>query len=296
MHKKSYEKGRMDAAESMAVINREMYQSQKKFMEEEEKLLEEWSKDAGIFQKNKFKKHLEDFKKNKIPWTFDIKIVYEKELGYAEDIRKCLNNGTEKGSTAYCVRYEAYKTKPTNSADYTIFVGDFTAEMPKKYQIIHEKYGCFMAVKDNQIFLNCDVRKIDNHEKFLQYYEELVTKEMEFAYQQERIEKLFKDKKKYEKDEGGFFSKARSVLKDVEKKMYGKSKFLALYLKTAGMLYAGPVIAVIPIGISEEMGRKLLREIKKGRIDKEILSIAQRQILQVILCEYIREEQIKYAI
>lgn len=278
---RSYEAGYKDAMELAAIKLHEIEGEQGKINQAVQETLEKFAKESGPFKRKKYFKILESYRfKDKIR----IKVVQNGEEKFAEDIRKSLRHGD---NDVFCVRYESFKKNLTDNTDYTIFVGNLHNELPRNAVTIKEKFGCLMKESDGNIFLCYDPNGVRNINQFKQYYETVIKDEVEFCHQLEEVENIIKNIGQ-ERDIKtlSFYEKFIKMIKNSTDKVSDKSKALGLvYLIYSITTMVTPVtFFVLNIGTAECIANIIRQE----ALDKKNIPIAQKQILQIWLCDYFR--------
>lgn len=259
-------------------------------------------------QRADFINELKSRNKKKIkPAKFNIKIIssHKSDSEFAENLRKSFHN---QGNTCYINNINEFKNKPTGIADYNIFIRDVDKLIDESSTKIFSAYGSEIYVNNNRDIIATYNSKIEDKERdaFISYYSNLAQKVESTSNQAKKASNALKKRPKTK-----FFVEDEMCLKisdfatDVQDKSLETADKLLEFTGFLGLIPAfllaiigtissiGILLLDIPFGISEVIVKSTINELKNSNFDKSFVGEAQRQILQIKLCEYISTEQLR---
>lgn len=207
-----------------------------------------------------------------------IKIINDNKENYdiADNLRKTFN---EKHFDCTVRSYSQYKSLGRDAAAYVIFLEDYEKLENQKINIVYkDKFGCKIYKRNNLIVIshNKDVAA-GNKEHFFKYYEKVL---QENISQNKKINEELEKKNKLE-DNIPYIKMLDSSLESMDKN--------ALVGTIKGIFS----IAMLPWGLADTTIRAIVDCFRENRVDDNIISEAQKQILIVKLIELMEEERFK---
>ena len=252
----------------------------------------------------------EKYTRNQKIAQFKVRIVYDKkdDEEFANNLRKSLAN---QKNTTIINDYEDYKKKNTSTVDYNIFIGN-----PDEIngEEIFNSFGCIIRRNEKNLTATYDDKNLSvkNHkESFIKYYTDLTNQVFEnekelnkIVFENEEEIKVLKkkrenDEKRLRQGDTPFTEKFMNVFESASDKILDVADdappllgMLIAALSAPVVLLAGAIL-VLPVGISEVTARYIAEELQDSNFDRKFIAEAQRHILQIKLCEFVSNEQIK---
>lgn len=214
---------------------------------------------------------------------YEIKIVYEKaNTNFADEVRKVL---CSQGHSAYAMPIDHYKNLPNNPADYVIFIDNCDNIALKNGKIIIDQFGCKASVQKKQIIISFDEKKVNNEniDSFAKFYNEILSLNKGMEKYNANRESSHSSNFSVDSFEG-MIDKILKKADDIEKK-YSSGRALTYLISNIPKVFVCAGIA-IPASISEELFKDVSGNLKSFFHRKKYVPICQKQIIEIMLCEY----------
>jgi hypothetical protein len=246
----------------------------------------------------------ENMERNRQPASYKIQIVYTKDYAdIADDLRQTLN---KQGNAASMQTKEDYKTN-NYIADYYIMLGCYSDATDEVTHLL-DVAGCqidqlnkHIYVYESQIGDVVDGLSDAEWKKFIDYYTSETSREFE---QEKELQKANKIREK--KQRRSETKIADSILEASDRRLSGlfnaidfttdhlppildAAVAVPLFIVSfADVIVSG--IFALPVGIAESVVNGVLNSLETR--DTKAINQAQRQILLIKTCEYIRQQQV----
>ena len=204
-----------------------------------------------------------------------VKIIKDSKKEQISDVlRKALNQRKFDCSVS---SYQDYQIKGRQGAHYVIFIDDPENIIDEKTkEVYRDNFGCKILKKNDMFFIIQNEQKHINQESFLKYYEETI----EPIAENERLNQALRKKSVIDED-----SKAMKYLNKISEDS-DKNLSLAI-MELIGFLT--PLTFTLAMG--EVTFHTIITELKKDKVDKEIIAEAQRQILLIKATDIMEKER-----
>lgn len=237
--------------------------------------------------KSKHKKELK-------PKSFSIKIVFENEEDSetVNNLRKTLN---KQKNSAFFLNYEEFKKHNKDKSDYTVFFGNPDEITSENETVIYSAYGCKILKLDDFTIVATytKIPDMDSYrEEFIEYYTNLTNKALN-----KKSEKALNKRFKQKILNMNVSNKYLETWENIADSIVGNSlpELPGILVAIAGLPFILMMgLLAIPIGLSEAVVDTVVQSLRDSNFDKKFVSDAQRHILQIKICEFFTNEQIKH--
>ena len=243
------------------------------------------------------KEKLKEMKKKS--FSVDIITNNEEDKKIADNLRKTINKELKKCRALHC-SYKDYIENSSNLTDYTVFIQNLEKYNEKEFTTIYSAFGCTIKRKNNTILAEYNMPDNMNlyRKKLVDYYLNLVDKEE----QNQDIIKKFKKinpNVDFETDINSYFQKTEgkeNLVSSVSVSSFSLNRLLLPILPlsppvaVAGLLAS--ILAPKVIGVSARAAKSLVKRARERDFDKNTVAEIQRQILQIKLFEFFKNEQL----
>ena len=236
--------------------------------------------------------------KRKKPKQFRISIVYrgKENEPLADALRKDLNN---QNNTCEKVEYTTFTKHIGSLVDYRVYIGNPEKTKAENCQVLYKAYGMTILQWDSSYIVEYDPKHSfteENKDKFISYYESVISKSLEKS---KAAEKALKSRKKRKllnptgSEPKGTYAAMDALTNSIDF-WDDKPSWMTLLLGLPSMLFSlVTMVLLIPVGIGELTLRETVENLREANFDNKFVADAQRQILEVKLVDLFKHEQIR---
>ena len=214
----------------------------------------------------------------------------------------------KQGNSAYTTTYAKFKKELTGTSEYNIFIQDSEKLITEKTKQLFSAYGCSIYLDNHNLIVTYN-GKIDDYdrEQFIKYYTMIVGSALQIGKNAHKAEKALKKRKNTKEIElTSTMEKIMDWAENIQDNALDISDSM-LKFGVFGLLPAaitaivgsafsiGILLLDIPFGLSEMAMKSVINGLKNKEFDSKFVAEAQRQILEIKICEFISTEQIKNA-
>lgn len=240
------------------------------------------------------------------PHQFRISIVYQGKENepLADALRKDLNR---QKNTCEMVEYETFIKHAGGLVDYRVYIGNPEKTKEEKCKVLYKAYGMLVLQRDSAYIVQYDPKynfTEDNKERFISYYESVISKSLEKSKAAENALKARKKRKSANSDPTT--PQITYTAKDTVEKFFDRSidfwddkpRLLTLTVGLQSMTasFIASCIALVflvPVGIGEILLRATVEKLRETNFDNKFVADAQRQILEVKITDLFLQEQMR---
>ena len=299
-----YKKGAQDAFRPIKEGLDERYED----LTEEIAELREWTDDViDCIEWNNKLTNYEDIvnllkvKKSKKIKKYKISIIYEdkKYLSFVENLRKNLN--AQKNSCEQ-IGYSEFKKQARCSVDYRIYIGNPEKIKEEETKVLYKAYGMEISSKETEIVVTYNPKYVFSDlekESFIQHYKNIISYSLERS---KKAQKALKSREKRKSDPDYCEAKSTERLVNIFENSFdnildnieGKPMWIQIPIMIPTFIaHVVGLISLIPFGVGEILFRATLDGLQEFSFDLKFVEDAQKQILEVKLLEFFKNEQTK---
>lgn len=234
----------------------------------------------------------------KKPANFNIRVVYpllEEEI--AVKIRDSLK---QQGNEAVSVTKNEYNKVFSTGVDFTILFNMEKPDAMTEKVVLFKAYGCLIEKYGNRICCSYDsgeVKAEANRNEFIEYYESVMKNSLESSQNGLKGKTAKNALKKRKNQKNVDDSKISDALFDAADRILDfetNNPIIDLLTLVPRMVMSLPLALLsLPVGLSEGVIALTTEKLRDVTFDASFVGEAQKQILLVKVCEYIKEEQIQ---